>query len=98
MAQTKQMEEKGKRTRELILESGLKLWPDVTPSTIAADLGVTHATVLYHFSDVKNAVAQYALDTDCSKVVVQMLASNHPLVKNMKGEERLRHFARVARS
>jgi len=98
MATTNKSKEQGKNTRELILESGLKLWPDVTPSTIAADLGVTHATVLYHFSDVKNAVAQYALDTDCSKVVVQMLASNHPLVKNMKGEERLRHFARVARS
>ena len=49
MAITKQMEEKGKLTRTRILESGLKLWPDVTASAIAADLGITHATVLYHF-------------------------------------------------
>ena len=96
MAQTKQMEKQGKRTRELILESGLKLWPNVTPSAIAADLGITHATVLYHFENVKEAVAQYALDTDCSRVIVQMLASNHKLTKDMSGSERLRHFAKCA--
>ena len=98
MAQTDKMKQQGENTRIRILESGLKLWPDVTPSTIAADLGITHSTVIHHFENVKDAVAQYALDTDCSLVVVQMIASNHKLVRNMKGSERLRHFAAVAKS
>ncbi|MBP5698087.1 MAG: hypothetical protein J6W96_00990 [Alphaproteobacteria bacterium] len=90
--------EQGERTRELILQTGLKLWPNVTPSTIATALNITHAAVLYHFADVKEAVAQYALDTDCSKVIVQMLATNHKLVRNMKAPERLRHFSRALNS
>ena len=98
MAITNSMKEQGENTRKRILESGLKLWPDVTPSSIAADLGITHATVLYHFGDVKEAVAQYALETDYSPVIVQMLETNHKLVRNMKGDERLRHFAAVLNS
>ena len=84
---------KGEQTKEEILKAGLELWPDVTPSTIAAKLGITHAAVLYHFSNVKEAVAQYAVDNDCSKVIVQMLATNHKLVKDMPAAERLRHFS-----
>ena len=98
MAQTQTMIDKGAKTRELILQSGLKLWPNVTPSSIAADLGITHAAVLYHFPDVKEAVAQYALEVDCSRVIVQLLASNHKLVKSMSGSERLRHFAAITKS
>lgn len=98
MAITNSMKEQGENTRTRILESGLKLWPDVTPSSIAADLGISHATIIYHFPNVKDAVAQYALDTDCSFVIVQMIASNHKLVRNMKGSERLRHFANIAKS
>lgn len=98
MAVTNSMKQQGENTRTRILESGLKLWPDVTASSIAADLGITHATVLYHFPDIKEAVAQYAVDTDCSRVIVQMLASNHKLVKSMSGSERLRHFAKLAQN
>lgn len=84
---------KGEQTKEEILKAGLELWPDVTPSTIATKIGITHAAVLYHFSNVKEAVAQYAVDNDCSKVIVQMLATNHKLVKDMPAAERLRHFS-----
>lgn len=86
---------KGEQTKEKILKAGLQLWPNVTPSTIAAKLGITHASVLYHFTNVKEAVAQYAVDNDCSKVIVQMLATNHKLVKDMPAAERLRHFTAV---
>lgn len=84
---------KGEQTKEEILKAGLELWPDVTPSTIATKIGITHAAVLYHFSNVKEAVAQYAVDNDCSKVIVQMLATNHKLVRDMPAAERLRHFS-----
>lgn len=96
MAITNSMKEQGENTRKRILESGLKLWPDVTPSSIAADLGITHAAVLYHFENVKDAVAQYALDSDYSPVIVQMIASNHKFTRGMKGSERLRHFTKCA--
>ena len=84
---------KGKQSKEEIRKAGLEHWPDVTPSTIAAKLGITHSIVSYHFSNVKEAVAQYAVDNDCSKVIVQMLATNHKLVKDMPASERLRHFS-----
>jgi AcrR family transcriptional regulator len=90
-----QLLKQGEQTKEAILEAGLELWPDVTPSTIAAKLGITHAAVLYHFPNVKEAVAQYAVDNDCSKVIVQMLATNHKLVKDMPAAERLRHFTAI---
>lgn len=93
MSTTKQMIKQGEKTRESILKAGLKLWPDVTPAKIASRLGITHATVLYHFPNVKEAVAQYAVETDCSPVIVQMLATNHKLVRDMPAAERLRHFS-----
>lgn len=86
---------KGEQTKEEILKAGLELWPDVTSSTIAAKLGITHAAVLYHFPNVKEAVAQYAVETDCSPVIVQMLATNHKLVRDMPAAERLRHFTAI---
>ena len=86
---------KGEQTKEEILKAGLELWPDVTPSTIARKIGITHTAVLYHFSNVKEAVAQYAVDNDCSPVIVQMLATNHKLVKDMPAAERLRHFTAI---
>ena len=86
---------KCEQTKEEILKAGLELWPDVTPSTIATKLGITHAAVLYHFPNVKEAVAQYAVETDCSPVIVQMLATNHKLVRDMPASERLRHFTAI---
>lgn len=88
-----QLLKQGEQTKEAILKAGLELWPDVTPSTIAAKLGITHAAVLYHFPNVKEAVAQYAVETDCSPVIVQMLATNHKQVRDMPASERLRHFS-----
>ena len=90
-----QLLKQGEQTKEAILKAGLELWPDVTPSTIAAKLGITHAAVLYHFPNVKGAVAQYAVETDCSPVIVQMLATNHKLVRDMPVAERLRHFTAI---
>lgn len=93
---SEQLLKQGEQTKEAILKAGLELWPNVTPSTIATKLGITHATVLYHFSNVKEAVAQYAVDNDCSKVIVQMLATNHKLVRDMPVKERLRHFSSLS--
>lgn len=98
MATTKLSEEQGKKTRLQILQTGLELWPDVTASAIAAKLGISHVAVLHHFPDIKDAVAQFALEADYSPVIVQMLATNHNLTRNMSGRERLRHFSKLAKS
>lgn len=95
MAISNLMKKQGEKTREAILKTGLTLWPNVTPTSIANALGINHGTVLHHFDNVKRAVAEYALETDCSPVIVQMLASNNPLVKDMPAEERLRHFKAI---
>ena len=96
MSETLQMKQQGEQTRKAILQAGLRLWPDVNASNIAKDIGVTHATVLYHFNNVKEAVAEYAITIGYSPVIVQMLATNHHLVKDMNGEERLKHFAAIS--
>lgn len=96
MAQTEQMKKRGEQTRTAILKAGLKLWPDVTPSTVANALSITHATVLYHFDNVKEEVAKYAIDIGYSPVIVQLLANNNKLVKDMSASERLRHFAALS--
>lgn len=95
MAITNAMKEQGENTRTRILETGLQLWPDVTPTTIATALNITHAAVLYHFSDVKNAVAEYAVENNYSPVIVQLLATNHKLVRGMSAKERLKHFTAI---
>lgn len=95
MAISNTMKKQGEETRLAILEAGLKLWPDVTPTTVANALGVSHATVLYHFEDVKEAVAQYAVEKGYSPVIVQLLAANHKLVRDMPAKERLRHFTAI---
>ena len=70
-----------------ILQAGLKLWPNVTPSSVANALNITHAAVIYHFPNVRNAVAEYAIKTRYLPVVVQMIASGHPACTVMSDEE-----------
>ena len=70
-----------------ILQAGLKLWPNVTPSSVANALNITHAAVIYHFPNVRNAVAEYAIKTRYLPVIVQMIASGHPLCAQMTDDE-----------
>lgn len=70
-----------------ILKAGLKLWPNVTASSVAKALNVTHAAVIYHFPDVHTAVAEYAIKTRYLPVVVQLIASGHPACTVMSDEE-----------
>lgn len=73
--------------KDKILETGLKLWPNVTASSVAKALNITHAAVIYYFHDVRSAVAQHAIDTRYLPVLVQMIAAGHPLCASMTDEE-----------
>jgi len=88
-----------KSTRDKILDAGVALWPHVSPSSVARAMGLnSHVNVLYYFKTtqaLKDAVAQHAVDTENSKVIVQLLAVDHKVVKNMRLTDRARHLKAV---
>jgi AcrR family transcriptional regulator len=87
----------GDKTRERILNAGVKLWPDITVSKVAREAGLTHAAVLYHFPsfNLKNKIAEHAISINESRVIVQLIASGHPAVGKMPVGERHSHFRSV---
>lgn len=87
----------GDKTREKILNAGVKLWPEVSLSKVAREAGLTHAAVLYHFpmGTLKNRVAEHAIKTGDSRVIVQLIAARHPAIGKMPVGERHSHFRSV---
>lgn len=86
-----------KGTKNRILEAGIALWLEnpkkVNATCIAKAIGLTHGAVLYHFPNgVKNAVAEYAVLIHESRVIVQLIASNHPAVQGMSRADIRQHL------
>ncbi len=79
----KYMAEKGEATRLAILNAGLKLWPYATPSKIAREVGITHAAVLYHFTNVRDAVAFHAVQVGDELVINYLRLEGHPAVEGL---------------
>lgn len=84
----------GEKTREKILQAGVKLWPHVTFHNVAGLSGLTPPAVLYHFPNgtLKDAVAEYAVEVGESKVIVQLMAADHKAAKKLSPADRIRHF------
>lgn len=85
----------GDKIKKKILEAGLSVWPNVTPSSVARAAGLkSHASVLYYFhSDkLKDFIAEYAVQKGDSCVIVQLLAIEHSSIKLMKAKDRLHHY------
>lgn len=82
-----------------ILDAGLKLWPDVTLSKVARALDLnSHVNVIYHFQTtekLKDAVAEHAVAVGNSRVIMQLIAANHPAVAKLSQADRIRHFNAV---
>lgn len=88
----------GDKIREKILNAGVEIWPDVTPSNIAKIAKLkSHSVVLYHFKsdELKNAVAEHAVNIGNSRVIVQLIAMKHKAVKKLNVRERNKHFKGV---
>lgn len=89
----------GEKTRLNILNAGLTLWPDLTFEGVARVLKLnSHTNVVYHFRTVgalKDAVAAHAVETGNSRVIMQLVAANHPAVKKLSQADRIRHFNAV---
>lgn len=94
-------EKHGDKVRLQILNAGLEIWPDITPSSVARAAGMkSHAAVLYHFprNELKNAIAEHAIATGHSRVIIQLIARGHPATKKMSLAEKRRHFTTVSTS
>lgn len=87
----------GERTKERILKAGLRTWPGVGLKAVAKAAGMTHPAILYHFPQgtLKNAVADYAVKTGHSRVVLQLIASGHEAAEKLSPAERIKHFNAV---
>lgn len=89
---------KGEATKLLMLETGIKLWPNVTARAIGRKIGLTHSAVAYHFNDgeLKDSVAAYAVETGNSKVIAQLIATNHKAVRKMSQADKMKHLSALA--
>ena len=88
-----------KPTVKKILTAGVKLWPDVTPSKVAKAMNLkSHVNVLYHFprGTLKDAVAEYAVETGNSKVIAQLILTGHKAIKDMPVTVRRKHLQATA--
>ena len=81
-----------------ILQTGLQLWPYATARAIGRELNLSHSAILYHFGNsdlLQQDVARYAIATQNSKVIVQLLATGHPAIKDMKPADKKRYMASI---
>lgn len=88
----------GDRAREKILDAALQIWPNVTITAVAERCRMTPAAIFYHFpgrSALRAAAVQHAIESDCSRVIVQLIASKDPAISKMSAKDRIRHFNSV---
>lgn len=88
----------GQKAKEKILKAGLTCWPKVTLEGVAKAAKLqSHNAVLYHFPSgtLRDAVAEYAVETGCSKVIVQLIGSGHSAVLDLSPTDRNFHFDAV---
>lgn len=90
----------GDKTRLAILDTGLKLWSlgrEPTPSAVATAMGMTRTAIHWHFNSgfkLKEALAEHAIRQGNSRVIVQLIATNHHAVGTMGDLERQTHLNR----
>lgn len=91
----------GDRIRLEILNAGLEVWPDVTLSNVARAAGLkTHAAVSYHFpaDKLKDLVAEHAVETGHSAIIVQLIGAGHPSIKSLTERQRSAHLRNIQKS
>lgn len=82
--------------RASIIAAGLDLWKmhgskGVTANAIGEKLGKTPPSILYHFGykidELRNAVAEHAIEQDCASVILQLINADHPAVKILPADK-----------
>lgn len=87
-----------KTTCEKILDAGVALYPDATLQKIADRVGnITRQGIHHHFPNgtLHDAIAEHAVRTKNSRVVLQLMASGHKAVESLSPSERIKHFNAV---
>ncbi len=88
--------DKGDRMKKMILDTGVKLWPNVTAREIARRLGVTHPAVGYHFGEtLRDAVAEHAVETGNARVIAQLIVSKHKAARKLSPEARAKYIGSI---
>jgi len=89
----------GELTKIKIIQAGLEVWrdtpTDVTARSIARRVGLTHSAILYHFKNtdnLKNSIALHAVVNKESKVILHLIAINHPAIKHLNETERAKYM------
>ena len=90
----------GDKMKQNILNAGLVLWRQnpihVTARNVGDAVGLRHSTVLHHFKGrLRDAVAEHAVAAGDSKIIMQLMATNHPAVAGLSEEDRAKHAAAV---
>lgn len=84
------------RTVKAILMAGLDTWPITTYRAVSKVANVSPATVKYHFESpqrLRSAIANFAVDQNCNRVLRYLIASNHSAVADMDDLERANCFS-----
>lgn len=84
----------GQKIKQTILDAGLELWPHVSNASVAKKLGYSHARINYYFSkeNIKDAVADYAVEIGNSNVITQLILCKHRAVAEMSAPDREQHL------
>lgn len=84
--------------KKKILDTAVKIWPDISTRDIANKCGMTHANIVYHFGDsLYDAIVSHAIKNNVSRVIAHLILQKDPAVKHMKSEERQKHLSAMAR-
>lgn len=88
-----------KKEKEKMLRKGLAIYKadpaKLNHHRVANELCISNAKVHYHFKDLKEAVLEYAVEKGDAQVIVQLLASNHPLVEHISAAEKQKYFKSI---
>lgn len=91
----------GEKTRIKILEAACSIWPVTNLAKIAEAAGLkSHRSVSYYFAteELKDLVAEYAVNSGNSRVIVQLLAMDHIAIKSLSALERKKHLNKIHKS
>lgn len=88
---------RGEKTREKILEAGLKLWKydpsKVNARNIAKMINKTHVAVYHHFPhNIKKVIAAYGVRKEDSVVIVSLMLTGDPLVAHLTEDQKRKHL------
>ena len=97
------MTERNRAKREAILSAGMVMWQDgmrPTCGQIATKIGLKkHSNVAYYYPTafkLEWAIAKYAIAHSNSRLIVQLIATDHPAVASLSDDERSYHLANIA--